>query len=79
MRPTGGPGASGKRREASERAGGRPPAIALGKGVEQGLHTRTTTYLALAVTSMPSMLAVVVKRAERCCCVVWAGKAGGAC
>jgi hypothetical protein len=56
--------------------GGRPRAIALGKGVEQGLHTRTTTYLALAVTSMSSMLAVVVKRAERCCCVVGAGKGG---
>ena len=65
MRPTGSLGASEKRREASKRAGGPPGAIALGKGVEHGLHTSTTTYLALAATtSMPSMLAAVVERAE---------------
>jgi hypothetical protein len=48
-----------------QRAGRPPGAIARGKGVELGLHTSTTTYLALAATtSMPSMLAVVVERAE---------------
>lgn len=63
--PTGSLGASGKRREASRGARGRCGAIALGKGLEQGLHTSTTMYLALAATtSMPSMLAVVVERAE---------------
>ena len=65
MRPTGSLGASGKRREASRGARGRCGAIALGKGLEQGLHTSTTTYLALAATtSMPSMLAVVVERGQ---------------
>ncbi len=66
VRPTGSLGAEEKRREASKRVRELPGSIAPGNGVEQGLHTSTTTYLALAaVTSMPSMLAVVVKRAGR--------------
>jgi hypothetical protein len=50
--------------------------IALGKGLEHGLHMITTTYLALAaVTSMQSMLAgLVVERAGRVGCVVCAGR-----
>jgi len=60
MRPTGSLGASEKRREASERAREPPGAITPGKGLEHGLHMITTTYLALAVTSMASMLAVAV-------------------
>ena len=76
MRPTGSLGASERRREASKRAGEPSGAITPGKGLEQGLHTITTTYLALAaVTPMASMLAVVVERAGRCC-GVWAEKEG---
>ena len=72
MRPTGSLGASERRREASKRAGEPSGAITPGKGLEQGLHTITTTYLALtAVTSMPSMLAVVVERGQ-VDAVVWA-------
>lgn len=75
MRPTGSLGASERRREASKGAGGPPGAIALGKGLEPGLHMISTTYLALAaVTSMPSMLAVVVERAGRCCGVGGKGR-----
>lgn len=66
MRPTGNLSASERRGEASKRAGEPSGAIAPRKGLERGLHTITTTYLALAaVTSMPSMLAVVVERAGR--------------
>jgi len=65
MRPTGSLGASERRREASKRAGEPPGAITPGKGLEHGLHTSTTTYLArAATTSMLSMLAAVVGRAE---------------
>jgi hypothetical protein len=76
VRPTGSLGASGRRREARRGARGRCGAIALGKGLEHGLHTISTTYLALAaVTSMPSMLAgLVVERAGRVGCVVCAGR-----
>ena len=71
MGPTGSVGASGRRREVRRGAGGRPGAIALGKGLEHGLHMITTTYLSLAAsTSMLAASMLVVGRADRVGCVL---------